>query len=139
MPKFSTISEVKEIELNTVKDDRGALTSIEGEQDIPFPINRVFYMHNIIKDRGGHAHTDTDQLVVVTSGSVTLRLSDGTDSKEFILDDPTKGLYIPRMIFIEIYNISKDAVCMVLASTHYEMKKSLRNRDDYMKYKKENA
>ena len=47
------------------------------------------------------------------------------------MDDPMKGLYIPRMIFVELSGFTSDAVCLVLASTHYDIKKSIRNIDDY--------
>ncbi len=90
-------------------------------------------MHHIISDRGGHAHTDTDQLVIAISGSFIIKLFDGVNSVEFKMDDPVKGLYIPRMIFIELFDFSADAVCLVLASTNYDMKKSIRNLNDYMK------
>ena len=89
-------------------------------------------MHHVISERGGHAHTDTDQLVIAISGSFIIKLFDGVNSVEFKMDDPVKGLYIPRMIFIELIDFSTDAVCLVLASTNYDMKKSIRNFDDYM-------
>jgi dTDP-4-dehydrorhamnose 3,5-epimerase-like enzyme len=88
-------------------------------------------MHHINSDRGGHAHTDTDQVVIAISGSFTIKLFDGIDSVIFKMNDPIQGLYIPRMIFIELSDFSSDAVCLVLASTHYDIKKSIRNIDDY--------
>lgn len=49
------------------------------------------------------------------------------------MNDATKGLYVPRMIFIKLYDFSNGAVCMVLASTHYDILKSIRSWEDYMK------
>jgi len=128
-----SIKDIRWKSLASVHDNRGILTSVESDIDIPFEIKRIFYMHHVISERGGHAHTDTDQLVIAISGSFIIKLFDGVKRVEFKMDDPVKGLYIPRMIFIELFDFSEDAVCLVLASTNYDMKKSIRNLDDYMK------
>lgn len=125
------LSAVQWISLPSNKDTRGVLTSIESGRDIPFAIKRIFYMHHIVSDRGGHAHRDTDQVVIALSGRFTIALSDGFEKKTFEMDDPTKGIYIPRMIFIEMYDFSPGAVCCVLASTHYDIRKSIRSWEDY--------
>jgi dTDP-4-dehydrorhamnose 3,5-epimerase-like enzyme len=126
-----SINEISWKSLPSVKDMRGILTSIESAIDIPFEIKRIFYMHQIASDRGGHAHTDTDQIVIAISGSFEILLFDGTEKVTLLMNDPLKGLYIPRMIFIELSEFSSEAVCLVLASTHYDIKKSIRNIDDY--------
>ena len=125
-------------DINTVKDSRGCLSAIETAMDIPIEVKRIFYMHHIVSDRGGHAHTDTDQALIAMSGTFKIRLFDGVNTQEYIMDDCTKGLYIPRLTFTEMYDFSPDAVCLVLANTHYDMKKSLRNIHDYLVYLKNN-
>jgi dTDP-4-dehydrorhamnose 3,5-epimerase-like enzyme len=126
------IDQVRWIDLPSNGDDRGVLTSIESEQDAPFSIKRIFYMHHVVSDRGGHAHMDTDQVVIALAGSFEMKLSDGKSSASYRLDDPTRGVYVPRMLFINIDDMSQDTVCLVLASTHYDMSRSLRNWDDYL-------
>jgi hypothetical protein len=120
------------IDIPSVVDPRGVLTSVEAEGDVPFPIKRIFYMHHIETDRGGHAHRDTEQLVVALSGCFEMELSDGQTSREFELADPARGVYTPPMIFIQLRNFSPGAVCLVLASTHYDMSRSLRSWDEYL-------
>jgi dTDP-4-dehydrorhamnose 3,5-epimerase-like enzyme len=127
-----SVSDIRWINLPSVKDQRGILTSIESDYDIPFDLKRIFYIHHVISDRGGHAHTDTDQVVTAISGSLQIELFDGVNKISFKMDDPSRGLYIPRMIFINLFDFSSDAVCLVLASTRYDIKKSIRNIDDYM-------
>jgi len=127
------LSAVHWIDLPSNVDSRGILTSIESGFDIPFPIKRIFYMHHIVAERGGHAHIDTDQVVIALSGRFEMVVSDGSEKKTFAMNDPAQGLYIPRMIFIEMHDFSPGAVCCVLASTHYDIKKSLRNWEDYTK------
>ena len=128
---MSSIVELNWIDLASVRDERGILTSIESSIDIPFEIKRIFYMHHIVSDRGGHAHRDTDQVIIAISGSFQIELFDGTERVFYTMASPVKGLFVPRMIFIQLSDFSKDAVCMVLASTHYDIKKSLRNMEDY--------
>lgn len=132
--KLSTpcLDEARWIDLPSNQDERGVLTSIEGDGDAPFPIKRIFYMHHVIADRGGHAHMDTDQVVVAVAGSFDMELSDGKSSVTFHLDDPTRGVYVPRMLFINISGMTEDTVCLVLASTHYDMSRSLRSHDAYL-------
>lgn len=127
------LEDVRWIDLPSKSDFRGVLTSIEGTIDVPFPIKRVFYMHHIISGRGGHAHTETDQVIIASSGSFKIDLSDGITTKTYEMNDATKGLYVPRMIFIKLYNFFDNTVCLVLASTHYDISKSIRSWKDYVK------
>lgn len=127
------LKDARLMDLPSVNDSRGVLTSVESGIDIPFEIKRIFYMHHIVTDRGGHAHTDTDQVIIASYGSFRVDISDGTRSKKYVLDDAQKGLYVPRMIFVKLYEFSQGAVCTVLSSTHYDMKKSIRTWEDYLK------
>lgn len=128
----SGLNDVRWIDLPAVEDSRGTLTAIEATQDIPFPIQRIFYMHHIIADRGGHAHRDTDQLVIGISGRHVVEVKDAERSLRFVLDDPNRGLYLPRMTFTTLMEFSEGAVSLVLASTHYDRSRSLRTFDDYL-------
>lgn len=132
--------EVKEIKFHTVSDPRGCLTSIEADgMDVPLEVKRVFYMHHVTEDRGGHAHIDTDQVIIPVSGSFKVKLSDGKEQLVFNMDDCTKGLYVPRLTFTDLYDFSPDAVCLVLANTHYDMGRSLRSYDTYVNYLQEHG
>jgi len=62
-----------------------------------------------------------------------MELTDGTSHLRFELDDPMRGIYIPRMIFIRMHDFSPGAVCCVLASTHYDITKSIRSWEEYLK------
>lgn len=126
------------IDLKTIADPRGALTAIEGTQDIPFAIKRIFYMHHVSSDRGGHAHIDTDQVLIPIHGSLRVKLFNGKETEEYVMNDCTKGLYIPRLYFTDMYEFTPETVCLVLSSTHYDMGRSLRSMEAYMSYLKEN-
>lgn len=136
---FEKIMDIKELDFSTIRDPRGCLTAIEAEQmDIPIDVKRIFYMHHVSDDRGGHAHIDTDQVIFAVSGSFKLRLTDGRTTREFLMNDCTKGVYVPRLTFTDLYEFSADAVCMVLANTHYDMGRSLRSYDAYISYLEKN-
>lgn len=126
------------IDLKSYFDPRGVLTAVEGGIDIPFEIKRIFYMHHVVDDRGGHAHIDTDQVLIPIHGSLRVVLFNGKEREEYIMNDCTKGLYIPRLYFTDMYDFTPDTVCLLLSSTHYDMGRSLRSMDAYMNYLKEN-
>lgn len=132
---IADLAGVRTIPLRTSLDERGALTSIEGEQDIPFAIERIFYVHGVQPpfERGGHAHLDTQQLLVSVAGALKIDLSDGRQTRTYSLSDPTSGLYIPQMIWGRLYDFSREAVCLAAASTHYEPSKVIRRWEDYLR------
>jgi len=125
---------VRIVSLPSVADSRGVLTAIEGTRDIPFEMKRVFYMHHIQSDRGGHAHRDTDQIVIAASGSFILELFDGKNYKRFEMNDPTKGVYVPRMIFIRMFDFTRESVCLVIANSFYDMARSFRTQEAYLSF-----
>jgi dTDP-4-dehydrorhamnose 3,5-epimerase-like enzyme len=130
----SRLDEVRWVDLHTNKDERGVLTAIEGNGGhVPFDIRRIFLVHHAVTDRGGHAHRDTDQLIVAAAGSLVVEVSDGKIWKSFELGDMIRGLYVPRMVFIQLRRFSPETVCLVLASTHYDIKRSIRTWEDYLK------
>jgi dTDP-4-dehydrorhamnose 3,5-epimerase-like enzyme len=128
----SGLDEIRWIDLPAVTDDRGTLTAVEATVDIPFDIRRIFYMHHISADRGGHAHRDTDQVIIGISGRHVIEVKDARRSLRFVLDDPDKGLYLPRMTFTSLMEFSPGAVSLVLASTHYDRSRSIRTFEEYL-------
>jgi hypothetical protein len=130
----SKLSKVSFIELPTVAEaERGRLTVIQGQQHVPFPIARIFYLYGIPDDcdRGAHAHRETEQAFVAVSGSFVLDLTDGPNRETFTLCEPNRAVYVPAMIWARLHSFSADAVCLVLASTDYDPEDYIRNWDEY--------
>jgi dTDP-4-dehydrorhamnose 3,5-epimerase-like enzyme len=127
---------LKLIEIKTNIDTRGALTPIEGAINIPFEIKRCYILHHMEAARGGHAHPATQQLVIAAAGTVRIDLNDGRSSQSFSLNVPSQGVIINPMTWIEIPEFTSDAAIVVLASTHYNHKKTIRDWDQFIKLKK---
>ena len=129
---MSGLSGVAWIDLASTRDSRGVLTAVEVGKEIAFEIRRVFFMHDIVAPRGAHAHRDTDQLLVAVAGSLEVVLSDARESAAYALDNPERGLYVPRMVWVDLRGFSPGAVCLVLASTLYQPARTIRSREDYL-------
>ncbi|NMB57351.1 WxcM-like domain-containing protein [Candidatus Beckwithbacteria bacterium] len=123
----------KLLKFNIMGDDRGSLISLEQSKNIPFKINRVYYIYgtktNVV--RGKHAHTSLKQVVVCVNGSCKFLLDDGLKKEVIELNSPDVGLYIGKNIWREIYNFSKDCILIVLANKQYNEEEYIR---DYKKF-----
>lgn len=108
--------------LPKITDTRGNLTVLEGEKTIPFGIERVYYLYDVPggAERGGHAHKTLQQFIVAMSGSFDVVLNDGHQERRFHLNRSYFGLYICPMTWRYLDNFSSGAVCLVLASAHYD-------------------
>lgn len=118
----------------TVRGDyAGNLVPIEGNQDIPFDIKRVYYIWGTDRDavRGHHAHRKLEQVIICIAGNCDFILDDGKTREKIHLFSPNQGLYISHNIWREFTNFSKDCVIMVLASEHYDESDYIRNYDDF--------
>lgn len=122
------------INLPKIQDTRGNLTFIEGNNHIPFNIQRVYYLYDVPggAERGGHAHKALHQLIIAMSGSFDVVLDDGKEKKRFHLNRSYNGLYVCPMIWRELDNFSSGSVCMVLASNTYDEDDYYRDYNDYL-------
>lgn len=116
-------------------DERGKLVVIEGGKDIPFEIARAFYIYGSDSDvvRGQHANRDSEFILINVAGTSKVMITDGTNKEIVALDKPMKAVYIPKMMWKEMYDFSPDSVLLVLANTHYDGKEYIRNYDEYLK------
>ena len=124
----------KVIDLPKIHDPRGNLTFVEGGSQIPFDIQRVYYLYDVPggAERGGHAHKGLHQLIIAMSGSFDVVLDDGKDKKRIHLNRSYNGLYVCPMIWRELDNFSSGSVLMVLASNKYDENDYYREYADFM-------
>lgn len=122
------------INLKLIGDERGSLIALEGNDNVPFEIKRVYYIFDTKEDveRGFHAHINLKQLVIAVKGSCTFVLDNGIKKEELILDKPDRGLFIEGLIWREMKNFSSDCVLIVLASEYYNEIDYIRNYDKFL-------
>ena len=125
----------KIIKFDDLGDERGKLVVIEGGQAIPFDIQRVFYIYGsdptvVI---GEHANRESEFVLINVAGTSKVRITDGKEEFIVELNKPMMGVYIPKMIWKDMYDFSADSVLLVLASTHYDGKEYIRNYEEYLK------
>lgn len=118
-----------------VLDMRGNLTAVEFDCDLPFVPKRIFHVYDVpsAKIRGEHAHRQCGQMLICTSGSVSIVVDDSKVREEFILDSPKLGLYVPPLVWALQYRFSSDASLMVLASEAYDAEDYIRDYDDFIR------
>jgi dTDP-4-dehydrorhamnose 3,5-epimerase-like enzyme len=121
------------IQLSAFKDERGGLVAIEGSNDVPFNIARVYYIFENVngEPRGFHAHKDLQQLMICVSGSCEVHLDDGRSKTIYCLDSPEQGVLIVTPTWREMNNFSKDCVLIVLASDVYKSSDYIHDYEEF--------
>lgn len=127
---------VRMLEFNQRGDERGHLVVVEGMQDIPFEIKRIFYIYgsdrNVI--RGQHANLHTEFVLINVAGKSKVKVKDGKGNEAiFSLNRPHTGIYLPKMVWKDMYDFSEDSVLLCLASEHYDAEEYIRDYDEFVK------
>lgn len=121
------------INLPKIFDKRGNLSFIEGNNHIPFPIKRTYWIYDVPggEKRGGHAYKTNEEFVVALSGSFDVVLDDGITRTCYHLNRSYYGLLIPKMYWREVENFSTNSLAMILSSTEYDEDDYIRGYDAY--------
>ena len=129
------LQDVREIQFKVNGDERGKLVVVEGLKDVPFSIARIFYIYgsdtNVV--RGCHANRRSEFVLINVSGTSKVKVTDGKNEKLYVLDKPYKGIYIPKMVWKDMYDFSEDAVLLVLSSEPYDVEEYIRDYQEYIK------
>lgn len=102
----------------TKVDPRGALTIVEKE--LPFKIERVFYIYDVKSRRGGHGHLFNRMLLVALKGSLVVQVNNGKTKDRIKLNKPDVGLYLEPGDWHVLDDFSEDAILLVLCSHSYD-------------------
>lgn len=129
------------LDFGAIGDARGLITICEGEQDIPFIPKRVFYIYKSQKNvvRGKHANRVTDFVLINVAGKSKVKIMDGKGNEiVYSLNRPNSGIYIPHMVWKEMYDFSDDSVLLCLASEHYNPEEYIRDYNVFLEEVREN-
>ena len=71
--------------------------------------------------------------MINVAGQSKVRITDGREEFIVELNKPMMGVYIPKMVWKDMYDFSKDSVLLVLASTHYDDSEYIRDYEEYLR------
>lgn len=129
------MNKVQMLEFPQHGDERGHLVIVEGNKDIPFEIKRAFYIYGSDADviRGQHANRKSEFVLINVAGKSKVKVKDGEGNEAiYCLNRPHTGIYLPTMVWKDMYDFSQDSVLLVLASTRYDAGEYIRNYDDFV-------
>lgn len=131
------MKEAKIIELPKFLDERGNLSVIEEMNEIPFKIERSYWIYDVPggEHRGGHAYKENQEFIVAMSGSFDVVLDDGREKKLFHLNRSYYGLYVPEGLWREMGNFSTNSLALILSSTKYSPEDYIRDYETFKHYK----
>lgn len=127
----------KIIELPKFIDSRGNLSVIEEMKEIPFKIERVYWIYDVPggEARGGHAFRKNEEFIIALSGAFEVIVDDGKHKKTFQLNRSYYGLYVPAGLWREMQNFSTNSLALEFGSIHYDEKDYVRIYDEFLKLK----
>lgn len=130
------IDKVRSLEFPEYGDERGHLVVVEGMKEIPFQIKRVFYIYGSDPDvvRGQHANRKTEFVLINVAGTSKVKVLDGKGNEIiYCLNRPHTGIYLPTMVWKDMYDFSEDSVLLCLASEPYDASEYIRDYDEFVK------
>lgn len=127
------------IELPKFLDQRGNLSFVQNNTQIPFEIKRTYWLFDVPggECRGGHAYRETEEVVIALSGSFDVIVDDGQTKQKFTLNRSYYGLYIPKGVWREMENFSTNSLALEFASTNFDKSDYIRNYDEFLNLKKD--
>ena len=121
------------IQLPKFLDDRGNLSFLENEAQIPFAIKRVHWIYDVPggETRGGVAYRETEEFIIAMSGSFDVLVDDGVQQYKFSLNRSYMGVYVPKGMWRAIDNFSTNSIAVIAASTAYDPQDAIRDFETF--------
>lgn len=120
-------------DLPKIEDSRGNLSFVEERGQIPFRIERVYWIYDVPggQKRGSHAFKTQEEVIIALSGSFDVVLNDGDESRTYQLNRAYKALYVPAKMWRSLENFATNSVCLVISSGRYEESEYIRSYREY--------
>jgi len=124
----------KIINLPKFIDKRGNLSFFEGNNQLPFEIERTYWIYDVPGGdvRGSHAFKEQQEFIVALSGSFDVVLHDGISEHKFSLNRSYYGLYIPKMYWRRLENFSTNSLALIVSDKQFDEHDYIR---DFEKFK----
>lgn len=120
-------------------DKRGNLSFIEEFKQIPFKIERTYWIYDVPggEERGGHAYKCNQEFIVSLSGSFDVNLDNGSEKLTFSLNRSYYGLYVPSGWWRTMDNFSTNSFALIMASIPYDADDYIRDFEEFRQWKKQ--
>ena len=135
---MTPLSILKEIQVATYLDSRGNLDVAEFLNIGKFETKRIYYISGVPENdaRGAHAHKNLDQVFFAVAGNFSMTVTDGSITETVDLKAHQMGYFLPAGYWRDLKNFTNNAVCLVLASEHYDENDYIRSFEEYLEWKK---
>lgn len=140
--KRHSIDECILMDLGKHPSDRlGNLTVVESNNQLPFDIRRVFFIHDVPggENRGGHAHREIKEFIVAAAGSFMVTVDDGKERKTVMLNQPYRGLLVESGVWVTLHDFSSGAIALVLTSDHFSNADHIKDYKEFLRLANENT
>lgn len=128
------VSPCRLVELPEKTDERGSLTVVESGSEVDFDIKRAYYIHHVPDgaERGAHGHRRLRQIIIAVHGRFVVTVDDGFAQRRFVLDSPSKGLYVGPMVWRDMTEFEPGTVGLWLVSEGYDESEYYRDYDEFL-------
>lgn len=106
----------RQFSINTIHDRRGSLTVIQDE--VPFQIQRVFFIQGVSEPRGGHRHVLNRMVLIALQGTITVDCQTPDTDMSFELNQPQSALLLDPEDW-HTMKFTSDGILLVLCSHPY--------------------
>lgn len=124
---------VKIIHLPKILDKRGSLSFYEYPNQIPFEIQRTYWIYDVPggETRGSHAFKEQQEFIVGLSGSFDVILHDGFEEFKFTLNRSYFGVFIPRLYWRRLENFSTNSLALIVSDKSYNEFDYIRDFEEF--------
>jgi len=123
----------KIIELPKIYDKRGNLSFFEHPNQLPFEIQRTYWVYDVPggEVRGSHAFKEQQEFIIALSGSFDVVIHNGKSEQRFSLNRSYYGLYIPKMFWRRLENFSTNSLALIVSDKEYNENDYIRNFEEF--------
>ena len=125
----------KVIDFQELGDPSGHLVVAESNKEVPFLIQRIFYIYGTKEGvvRGQHANRESEFMLINLQGSVKIVIDDGRQKDTVILNKAHQGVYLDKMVWKDMCEFSSDSILLVLSSMSYDASEYIRDYDEFVR------
>ena len=123
------------IQLPKIFDKRGNLSFFEHPNQLPFEIERTYWIYDVPggEVRGSHAFREQQEFIIALSGSFDVVLNNGEQEERFSLNRSYYGLLIPKMYWRKMENFSTNSLALIVSDKGYNENDYIRDFEEFKK------